>query len=125
MSASEMARFKKIVNDTMTGVSFMAMTDNKAVLKVEATEAMKQAAQAATQAARAPLRPKPQGRPQRPLIQRVLPLRYPNIPRNQEAGSLHRRRRRHTDRFGQSCRNAREQIAKTSWRSSTWRAWHC
>lgn len=50
MSTSEMVRLKKMVNETLSAVSFMATTDKKAVLKVEMTEAMKQATAAAQKA---------------------------------------------------------------------------
>jgi hypothetical protein len=53
MPASQMARMKKLINETLSAVSFTATTDNKATLKVEVTEAMRQAAQAAQQAAAA------------------------------------------------------------------------
>jgi phosphate/sulfate permease len=50
MSASEMTRLKKQINELMAGVSFVATTDNKATLTVEMSEQMKQLAQAAATA---------------------------------------------------------------------------
>src|SRR5205814_8025511 len=53
MSATEMSRLKKEA-DFMSNVSFVATTDNKALLKVELTDQQKQMLQAAQAPATAP-----------------------------------------------------------------------
>ncbi|MBM3833763.1 MAG: CvpA family protein [Verrucomicrobia bacterium] len=84
MSASEMARLKKMLNDYMGSVTFTATTDRKASLKVELSEQAKQILQAA-QAAAAPRTQSPN--PGAPAMSPEMAARYGMRPGQPGPGS--------------------------------------